>query len=645
MDLAGPLLGLLLLGLLLAIPILAISAFLRVRRLERKASGAAPEESGATARVGVLEERLAEWEARWRSLEQRLWAVEEQSRGVAPPAPAKAPAPVTPKPPPPAVPAAPPLQPVAPAPTAARPRPTGLDLETLIAGRWLNRIGILALLLAVAFFLKYAFDNDWVGERGRVAIGLLCGSGLLVYSEWLRRRGYRYFSEGIAGLGAGVLYLSLYAGWSFYHLFPQAAAFAGMVVVTAAMVAVALGRDCQRLALVALVGGFLTPILLSTGKDQQVVLFTYLAVLDAGLLALARFRHWRSLEFLSFVATQVYFWGWYSSFYNDEKLGRTAAFATLFFLLFAALPVAGSRRTGTLFQGQGILVLLNAFWFLLALRAMLWPERRWALTLAVLGLAACHLGIAQTAARPKEGETSLVRLLFAGLALTFVTLAIPIRLEGKWITMAWAVEGAVLVWSSLQSRVRFLRHAAAVLFGLVLVRLLFFPIPAERFLLNARFAAFAVAIAAAAFSLLAAKRRPAAVEPEARPFFALLGIGANVLTVWALSLEAWDLFGRQRPAWGLDSELAQQLALSLLWTLYATGLILFGVRRSAVPLRWQGLLLLGLAVAKVFLFDLSFLERVYRIASFLALGVVLLAVSFLYQRSRSLAADKPEEKP
>jgi len=399
-----------------------------------------------------------------------------------------------------------------------------------------------------------------------VAIGLLCGSGLLVYSEWLRRRGYRYFSEGIAGLGAGVLYLSLYAGWSFYHLFPQAAAFAGMVVVTAAMVAVALGRDCQRLALVALVGGFLTPILLSTGKDQQVVLFTYLAVLDAGLLALARFRHWRSLEFLSFVATQVYFWGWYSSFYNDEKLGRTAAFATLFFLLFAALPVVGSRRTGTLFQGQGILVLLNAFWFLLALRAMLWPERRWALTLAVLGLAACHLGIAQTAARPKEGETSLVRLLFAGLALTFVTLAIPIRLEGKWITMAWAVEGAVLVWSSLQSRVRFLRHAAAVLFGLVLVRLLFFPIPAERFLLNARFAAFAVAIAAAAFSLLAAKRRPAAVEPEARPFFALLGIGANVLTVWALSLEAWDLFGRQRPAWGLDSELAQQLALSLLWT-------------------------------------------------------------------------------
>jgi len=640
MDVAGILLAVLLIGLLLVVPVLAVSAFIRVRRLERRSPGAGPGEYKPAHEK--LEERLAEWDTRWRSLEQRLRAVEEQARGVAPPAAAKAPQPIAPKPPPPAVHAAPP---VVPAPTAARPGPAGLDLETLIAGRWLNRIGILALLLAVAFFLKYAFDNDWVGERGRVAIGLLCGTGLLAYSEWLLRRGYRYFSEGIAGLGAGVLYLSLYASWSFYHLFPQAAAFAGMVVVTTAMVAVALGRDSQRLALVALTGGFLTPILLSTGKDQQVVLFTYLAVLDAGLLALARFRHWRSLEFLSFVATQVYFWGWYSSFYNDEKLGRTAAFATLFFLLFAALPVVGSRRTGTLFQGQGILVLLNAFWFLLALRAMLWPERRWALTLAVLGLAAGHLGIAQTAARPKEGETSLVRLLFAGLALTFVTLAIPIRLEGKWITMAWAVEGAVLAWSSLQSRVRFLRHAAAVLFGLVVVRLLFFPIPAERFLLNARFAAFAVAIAALGFSVLAAKRRPAAVEREAEPFFALLGIGANVLTVWALSLEVWDLFGRQRPAWGVDSELAQQLALSLLWTLYATGLILFGVRRSVLPLRWQGLLLLGFAVGKVFLFDLSFLERVYRIASFLALGVVLLAVSFLYQRSRSLAADKAEGKP
>lgn len=134
-----------------------------------------------------------------------------------------------------------------PATAALKPVPVALkagpDLETLIAGRWLNRVGIIALLLAVSFFLKYAFDNEWIGPSGRVAFGLLSGTGLLVFSQWLLRRGYGYFSSGIAGLAAGVLYLSLYAAWSFYQLFPQPVAFAGMIVVTGTMVAIALGRD------------------------------------------------------------------------------------------------------------------------------------------------------------------------------------------------------------------------------------------------------------------------------------------------------------------------------------------------------------------------------------------------------------------
>src|SRR3989441_11702917 len=101
---------------------------------------------------------------------------------------------------------------------AARHPAPRLDMETLIAGKWLNRLGILALLFAVSFFIKYAFDNNWVGPRGRVAIGLLLGSALLPWSGWLLRRGYPYFSEGIAGLGAAGLYLSLWAGWHYYRL-------------------------------------------------------------------------------------------------------------------------------------------------------------------------------------------------------------------------------------------------------------------------------------------------------------------------------------------------------------------------------------------------------------------------------------------
>ncbi|MGH9862110.1 MAG: DUF2339 domain-containing protein, partial [Candidatus Acidiferrales bacterium] len=402
----------------MALPVLALVAYLRVRRLERRArqeQQLAPAALDAiTARVNALAARLEEVEKKFATFAARAAVAQPQATtpprppeplpgvGLAPTASPSA-RPVAAHPP--HIPApAPPIS----GPPPAEPRAAGIDLETLIAGRWLNRIGIVALLVATAFFLKYAFENNWVGPGGRVAIGLLAGTALLVYSQWLMRRGYLYFSEGIAGLAAGVLYLSLYAAWDFYKLVPQGVAFGGMVVVTAAMAAIAVGRDSQRIALLAVVGGLLTPALVSTGTDQQVILCSYLAVLDAGLLALAYRRDWRAVEFTAFVGTQIYFWGWYATYYNADKLERTAAFATLFFVLFAALPVLRSRRLVSLPGPQVALILANASVYLLALRAMLWPERRWTLTLAVLALAAAHLVVANKAPLPRPGERALV---------------------------------------------------------------------------------------------------------------------------------------------------------------------------------------------------------------------------------------------
>ena len=103
----------------------------------------------------------------------------------------------------------------------------------MIAGHWFYYVGILAMALAMAFFLKYAFDNNWIGPTGRVAIGMLIGSALFPVSQWILGRGYKYFSEGIAGLGAAILYLSIWAGWHYYQLFGQTPAFVMMMVVTA----------------------------------------------------------------------------------------------------------------------------------------------------------------------------------------------------------------------------------------------------------------------------------------------------------------------------------------------------------------------------------------------------------------------------
>jgi uncharacterized membrane protein len=176
-----------------------------------------------------------------------------------------------------------------------------------------------------------------------------------------------------------------------------------------------------------------------------------------------------------------------------------------------------------------------------------------------------------------------------------------------------------------------MRQAGYFLLALAAVRLLLFPIPASEFLFNARFATYLALIACIVAALLAARECTATLGDQETTVLAVLAIAANAYAILALSLEFWDYFGRSAVL-GVDGHLAQHLALSLLWTLYASALILAGVKRRSALLRWQALVLFGFAVAKVFLYDISYLDRFYRIVSFLILGVLLLVVSFLYQK-------------
>jgi len=634
------------LGVLAAIvviitPVLAIAAFVRVQHLNEQLRAFPLQD--LVSRIHVLEGHLSTLEKLLGSRGPATTPSPRPETSAPSPSPAATPPPpaVHTAPPPPALEipkpreaslspqvnvfAAPPLH------SSQAKSSSTLDLETLIGGRWLNRIGIIALIGAVTFFLKYAFDNNWIGPGGRVAIGVLLGAAMLPWSHWLLQRGYAYFSEGIAGLGAAVLYLSIWAGCQYYKLFSLDVGFFAMIVITAAMAAVALGRNSQRIALLSLFGGFLTPILVSEGKDAQVVLFTYVLVLGAGLLVIEMRRDWRTLTPLSFLLSQCYFWGWYSEFYRPNKLERTVVFATLFFLLYAALPVIRAVRFSKLQELDILVVLANAFAYLGALYIMLWRQDRWPLTLLVLALSAAHVIVARLVPPPKSGESPLTRLLFAGLALTFATLAIPIRLDGKWITLAFAVEGAVLVWTGFRSLAGFLRMGGYFLLALAAVRLLIFPLPAPQFLFNERFAAYVVLIICLGVVLYAARENASTVERDELNLLGLFAVAINFFALFALSLELWDHFG-SHAGLGIDSGLAQHLALSLLWTAYASGLIALGVRRESALLRWQALALFGLVVAKVFLYDSSYLERFYRIISFAILGLVLLVVSFLYQR-------------
>jgi uncharacterized membrane protein len=646
----GPLILLAVIALL-AGPVLAILALVSVRRIQTDSSQSRLQE--LTTRVYELEQQVKRLAPALARAERRLGPTAESApprEGTVIPSPQPGPVPPDTSPAPPPSPVRP-VRSQAPPTLQTKPAVSGpssplplsqkssapVDMESLIAGKWFNRIGIVAILIAISYFLKLAFDNNWIGPTGRVAIGILFGALMLPWSHWLLGRGYSYFSEGIAALGEATLFVSVWAGCQYYTLYSRDFGFAAMIVITAVMAAIAIGRDSQRIAVMSLLGGLLAPILASSGKDEQVVLFTYLLFLGAGGLVIAAKKQWQSLPLISFIGTQIYFWGWYNEFFHrTSPLERTVFFASLFFFLYAVLPIRSARREAHFETLDILLVLANEFAYSGTLFILLWPDDKWPLTLLFVGLAAAHVAIARLLPPPRTGESGLARLIYAGLALTYLTLAIPVRLEGKWITTGFAVEGAILVWTGFRGASNFLRQPGYLLLGISALRVLVLPPPGGTFLFNARFAAYLVVIACFAIALWSARSHERDFAAEERIEIGILAVAINVYALIALSAEFWDYFGKTST--GIDANLAQHLALTVLWTAYASALVFLGLQSRSALLRWQGLILFGLVIAKVFLYDLASLERAYKILSFLVLGAVLLAISFFYQRK--LAREK-----
>lgn len=217
-----------------------------------------------------------------------------------PPSPAPAPAPApTPK--------APPTPPTPPPPK--KPSKTREEMEMLVGGTWLSRIGAIAVVLGTLFFLKYAFDRGWIAEWMRVAIGLTAGVAMIAASEWWRRKNLNIFAQAMAGAGIPILYLSVYASYGFYSLVSQPIAFAGMCVVTLLTIGVALRHGSVYIAIMAALGGMCTPWWLSTGEMNTVGLFGYIAALSAGLFALSTLRpRWLVVGAIGYVGT----WLWWA---------------------------------------------------------------------------------------------------------------------------------------------------------------------------------------------------------------------------------------------------------------------------------------------------------------------------------------------
>ena len=498
------------------------------------------------------------------------------------------------------------------------------DLEARIGGSWFNRIGIIAIFLGVTFFLKYAVDKEWIGPAGRVLIAAAVGLGFLILGERLRKR-YPSYAYGLTGGGIAVLYAAIwFASGNKYGLLSQPVAFALMAAVTATASLLAARYNALPIAVLGLIGGFLTPILLSTGVDNEIGLFTYIALLDLGVLALAYSKQWRSLNYMAFISTVLMFAAWMYRWYGTDgidKLWKTIFFLTLFFAIFALLAVlynvVNRRPTGWL---DLAMVFSNALLYFGTSYELLDDNHHGILGLFALLVSVFYMALGYFTYN-RDREDNLLILTFLGLAFLFAVLAVPIQFDQHWVTMGWAIEGVVMSWVGLRANDRTSRYAALVVFGIAVAH--WFYVDMREFayhanesflpLLNRRALSCAVLVGALAAAVRVYKRTKSNVEDEERSMFVgLYMLGANTLAIILLSIDANDYFNQKKAGvqhTGTEKDRlnnAHYFTLSALWAIYGASALIVGIKRRLKLIRGAALILLAVAIALVLALNLSY---------------------------------------
>jgi len=528
------------------------------------------------------------------------------------------------------------------------------DIESMIGRRLVGWAAVALILFATAFFLKYAFDNRWIGELGRVTIGVAfgIGLGLLGFKYHLRR--WRIFSQILTAGGIVLLYLSTFAAFGYYHLVTQKVAFLFLAILIAEAAGLALLYNAPAIAIMALVGGFLTPILLHSDRDQYQSLFGYIVALDVGALALL--KHWKGLSSVAYFGTQLLFWLWYNESYHPRKRVAVLVFQTAIFLIFLLAHLGREliRREFATIEDLALLS-INPFVFFATTYHLLNPSHHDWMGVLAIGMALLYAGAAKILldrivhpSRAARHGTALAAnrselLLMIGIALTFVTIAIPIQLRSNWITIAWAVEALTILWAGLEIRSLRLRVFGCTLFGLALAKLFFWDTPFNfrpvfTPVLNRYFLSSLVVIGClfgASVLYQRASERKQIHAPKLR-----LGIllGA-VVTLWFVMSVETQTFFAARAAAEIIAEDAEhqrwlgQMALSVLWAAYAAALAAAGFVRRSASVRWAGLVLFALTIIKAMLVDIAQLQQLYRITVFFVLGVLLLLVAWGYHKA------------
>jgi uncharacterized membrane protein len=498
-------------------------------------------------------------------------------------------------------------------------------LEDLLGGRILAWLGGSAIVLAAVFFLVMAVSRGWIDEPTRVILAflgstLLYGLGLYLYE----RRGQTQAALAAVGAAIASLYASLTAATSLYQLIDPVLGLAVAALVGASATAIAVRWNARIVAGLGIVGALLAPVLVDAGTSGESLAFMAIAL--SASTAVLIWQRWDWLAAISFLVSVPQLASWLEANY-DVHLGRALAVLVVFWLIFVVAAIGYELRvpTSSLRLSSASLLLANAA--LLAGGGWLMLDDTGhgdAATAWVLGAAAVHIGGVVPAYGGRMSRE--IAALIAAVGTALAALGLALALDGPALVAAWSAESLVLAWAARRVGDRRGQVASMGFLALAVAHTLLLEAPPEALRAGVDdlwLAAAAVAIVGFAAALLTTL----VVDDQLRLVVAVV---AALAAVYLPSLAIVSAFE------GDDLEPGQtpQVLLSAFWAVVGLAAVVVGLQRDLKPLRLGGLALLLLAAAKVFLYDLSELESIYRALSFIALGLLLLAGAFAYQRLR-----------
>lgn len=517
-----------------------------------------------------------------------------------------------------------------------------VNLE-LRLGQLLNRLGVVALIVGLAIFLKYSFDNQWIGPAGRIILGMLLGVGLWVGGEYTKKKFPRY-AQGLLGGGSLAMFFSIYAGYSFYDLFSQVATFIVLVVIMALTVVMAIRYDALVIGLLGIIGGYATPFMVGSNAPNPWVLFTYLTILTVGVLGVSSYRKWILFNYLSFFFNQTIILFWMLGEFSLEYLTPTLLFLVITFILYIGITTAYNIRHRKLSTtAETILMGLNAFlffaWSAATLDGTIIEDY---MGFYAIFLSCCYVYLGRIVYAVYRDDKKQLFALF-GTALVLITIAMPLQLKEHYLSIAWLTEALSVIFISFKLSSKRLRVGGLIVLAIALMSVWEFVdswwMTQEMFLLNFRTLIGLYAIAVTGLTAwLYAKKGGDDEKPLA---FILQGLVLVEIFIF-LTMQNSHFFSTKDFDFLLSPE---QLSLSGIWMLYAIVLFTLGLKKYNRYLRFGGLGLIGIVIIKAFFVDLADLATVYKIVLFIILGLCLLGVSFVYQKKKDviIGQDSGEE--